>query len=232
MTFRSYREQSRIDWGLAEPGAPMTVERIQLGAVLRIADATEKMAQRHTELLRAAAGHMLRADQWYQKDASRPVMDALVQTLDVDAKAVKLVAAKAVKAKHAAALKAIQDKINAQKPAPADVPAAQAPKGAGAKPKTSKPAPARAAKTTAEEAQRGIATAMQGLEASAQADADPLYAKARALVIQEQRASKGLLKEHLQIGQDKALALLDQLTADGVVSAAAERQARKVLVAA
>ncbi len=126
----------------------------------------------------------------------------------------------------------VYPKHEAKKTAPGDIPAAQAPRGAGAKPKTTNPAPARAQKTTAAEAQRGIAAAMQGIEASAQADAAPLYAKARALVIQEQRASKGLLKEHLQIGQDKALALLDQLTADGVVSAAAERQARKVLVAA
>ncbi len=51
MTHRSYKEESRKDWGLADPSGAMTVERIQLGAVLRIADATEKMAQRHTELI-------------------------------------------------------------------------------------------------------------------------------------------------------------------------------------
>ena len=43
--------------------------------------------------------------------------------------------------------------------------------------------------------------------------ADPLYKKARALVIKTQQASKRLLKEELSIGQDKALALLAQLEA-------------------
>jgi len=49
MTFKPYRAQSRIDWGTESSG--LTLEQINCGAMLRIADATEKMAQRHTELI-------------------------------------------------------------------------------------------------------------------------------------------------------------------------------------
>lgn len=59
---------------------------------------------------------------------------------------------------------------------------------------------------------------------------DPLYTKARALVLRLQEASKRLLKEQLQIGQDKASALLDQLAASGVISEAEERRPRTVLL--
>lgn len=82
-------------------------------------------------------------------------------------------------------------------------------------------------------AQKAVVQAAANAAAAAKEEpTDPLYKKAKKLVIKLQRASKGLLKEELQIGQDKALALLDQLETHGVVSAAAERQARKVLVAA
>jgi len=60
----------------------------------------------------------------------------------------------------------VYPKPAAQKAHPANAPAAQATRGAGAKPKTP---PARAAKTSPEEAKRGIAAAMQGLEGSASA---------------------------------------------------------------
>ena len=59
-----------------------------------------------------------------------------------------------------------------------------------------------------------------------------LYDRAVDLVTREQQASKRLLKEKLCIGQDKAMALLERMEKNGVVSAAGERQARKVLVAA
>jgi len=52
------------------------------------------------------------------------------------------------------------------------------------------------------------------------------------LVTREQKASKRLLKEKLGIGQDKALALLDRMETNGVVSAVDETRNRKVLVAA
>jgi hypothetical protein len=49
----SYREESRKDWGitLADDGKP-TTEQIQLGAILRIADAVEPMAKHHVALQR------------------------------------------------------------------------------------------------------------------------------------------------------------------------------------
>lgn len=51
MTIRGYRKASRIDWG-DEEHKGCTLEQINTGAFLRIADATEKMAERHTELMR------------------------------------------------------------------------------------------------------------------------------------------------------------------------------------
>ncbi len=51
MTFRSYREESRKSWGRTE--GEMTRDDLTFGAILRIADATEKMAQRHEELIRS-----------------------------------------------------------------------------------------------------------------------------------------------------------------------------------
>lgn len=47
----SYRADSRINWGSDREGR--SLEQINCGALLRIADATEKMAQRHTDLIRA-----------------------------------------------------------------------------------------------------------------------------------------------------------------------------------
>lgn len=45
-----YREDSRINWGSDTPGH--SIEQLNCGALLRIADATEKVALRHTELIR------------------------------------------------------------------------------------------------------------------------------------------------------------------------------------
>lgn len=50
MTHKSYKTESRIDWGTSKEGG-LTLEQINTGAILRIADATEKMAQRHTDLI-------------------------------------------------------------------------------------------------------------------------------------------------------------------------------------
>lgn len=50
--FKNYREESRNKgWGTDSEGN-LTADQLQLGAVLRIADATEAMAKRHTELIR------------------------------------------------------------------------------------------------------------------------------------------------------------------------------------
>lgn len=50
MSHRSYREASKIDWG-GDVSCSLSLEQINTGALLRIADATEKMASRYTELL-------------------------------------------------------------------------------------------------------------------------------------------------------------------------------------
>jgi len=51
MGIRGYRKASRIDWGCDENEA-LNLEQVNTGALLRIADATEKMAEHHTELIR------------------------------------------------------------------------------------------------------------------------------------------------------------------------------------
>ncbi len=128
----------------------------------------------------------------------------------------------------------------------ANGPAARAKKGAGGQ--GSKKPGRSAVHLSSEEATLGIAAAMQGLDESASApegavaptlDAgnksvgdNPLYAQAVALITKEQKASKRLLKDGLGIGQDKALALLDQMEANGVISPVDETRNRKVLVAA
>lgn len=49
---KSYREESRRDYGCSvEPNAAITLDEVKIGAILRIADAAEKMAQRYSELL-------------------------------------------------------------------------------------------------------------------------------------------------------------------------------------
>jgi len=51
MAHRGFREASSMDWG-KEAGLGCTNEEINQGALLRIADAVEKMAQRYDELIR------------------------------------------------------------------------------------------------------------------------------------------------------------------------------------
>jgi len=48
--FKSYREQSKRNWG-SDHEDPLTVEQVNCGALLRIADATEKMAQSYQQLI-------------------------------------------------------------------------------------------------------------------------------------------------------------------------------------
>lgn len=48
MAFKSYREQSKVDWGTESDS--LTAEQIQTGALLRIADAVEKVAADYTAM--------------------------------------------------------------------------------------------------------------------------------------------------------------------------------------
>jgi len=51
MAHRGYRDSSRDDWG-RDSSETIDREQIKLGAILRIADATEAMAREHTALIR------------------------------------------------------------------------------------------------------------------------------------------------------------------------------------
>ena len=51
MAIKGYREYSRVDWG-DEEGLGLSLEQINTGAILRIADACEKMCQDRESLER------------------------------------------------------------------------------------------------------------------------------------------------------------------------------------
>lgn len=51
MAFKSYRDASRDNWGVEKGNIGMP--QVQTGALLRIADAVEKMAKRHDEMVNA-----------------------------------------------------------------------------------------------------------------------------------------------------------------------------------
>ena len=51
MTFRSYRDESRIDWGTRDEGG-FSLDQVNAGALLRIADAVEKMANNYDVMQR------------------------------------------------------------------------------------------------------------------------------------------------------------------------------------
>lgn len=60
-----FKDSSRIDWqatGANENGYPGH-ERLQLGCLMRIADATEAMAKRHTDLIDSLEWHKRRLKQ-------------------------------------------------------------------------------------------------------------------------------------------------------------------------
>mgnify|MGYP003583070035 FL=1 len=59
----SLRDKSRRNWANDDSSN----EQIQLGCMLRIADATEKMALRHTELMRDRDQY----ERWFRDEAAR-----------------------------------------------------------------------------------------------------------------------------------------------------------------
>lgn len=64
----NYKEESRKDWSRISPdGVKMSEDGIQLGAILRIADATEAMAKNHTELL-AENARLKNSNQWLREE--------------------------------------------------------------------------------------------------------------------------------------------------------------------
>lgn len=64
MSFKSYREGSRTNWGSNSDSDALTLEQINCGALLRIADATELMAKRHTDLINQRDQY----ERWYKQE--------------------------------------------------------------------------------------------------------------------------------------------------------------------
>ena len=62
---KSYRKESRTDWGTSDD--KVTLEQINTGAILRIADATEAMAKNHVQL----QAERDRLQQWYDQERER-----------------------------------------------------------------------------------------------------------------------------------------------------------------
>lgn len=211
-------------------------------------------ASGNAALQRALARHMLQENSLgFGTTRASGILDALAASLSLDTTALEKQAASEVKAETAAELKRLKAELkqsteqNAEQTAPTPMPpAAQATGGGGRGKKTAQAAPrAPKPKLRAQEAMLGIADALQGLETpdsarrsgEAPVEQQPapdagLYAQAVALVKREQKASKRLLKDHLGIGQDKALALLGLMEMDGIVGPVDESRSRKVLVAA
>lgn len=207
----------------------------------------------HATLCRAMAVLLVSDDDFGQyvgsSDTEPLMLNAFTENLAVDVKAITRKATKAIKDDYAAQAKAIQAEIDAQNP-PLPLPPLALPQLADSKAKTKK-GPAYAAqrkpKTTPEEALSGIADAMQSMDRAATAPPevpanepgttlasalDPLYDRALALVIKEQKASVRLFKATLGVGQTRAEQVLDLLQAAGKVSGCDVRGARKVLVQA
>ena len=116
----------------------------------------------HANLCRAAVICLLHdEDESTYDDNVRPVRDCLTSTLAVPIKAVTAKAIKAAKAEFAEPIKALQQKIEAQPQptAPTPTPPLAAPTGGAAKSKLKK------TRLSPDEAQSGIAVAMQGIEA-------------------------------------------------------------------
>jgi len=51
MPFTSYRKESKKDYGTSEPGS-LSIEQLNCGSLLRIADATELMASNYLQMQR------------------------------------------------------------------------------------------------------------------------------------------------------------------------------------
>jgi hypothetical protein len=66
MTFKSYRDESRINYGCQTEEA-LTLDQLKTGALLRMADATEAMAKNHVQLIKDRDMYF----QWYEQEKKR-----------------------------------------------------------------------------------------------------------------------------------------------------------------
>jgi S-DNA-T family DNA segregation ATPase FtsK/SpoIIIE len=74
--------------------------------------------------------------------------------------------------------------------------------------------------------------ASAGAAGEADAEADPMYDQAVAIVLQHKRASISLVQRHLRIGYNRAARLLEQMEKAGLVSSMATNGNRDLLVPA
>ena len=65
MTRKTWKTESRLDYGNdVHEDSGLTIEAINAGSLQRIADATEKMAVRHTDLMRERDSFKASRDYW------------------------------------------------------------------------------------------------------------------------------------------------------------------------
>jgi S-DNA-T family DNA segregation ATPase FtsK/SpoIIIE len=76
----------------------------------------------------------------------------------------------------------------------------------------------------------GDAEGGEAAPGSADAESDPMYDQAVAIVLQHKRASISLVQRHLRIGYNRAARLLEQMEKSGLVSAMATNGNRDLLV--
>jgi S-DNA-T family DNA segregation ATPase FtsK/SpoIIIE len=77
-----------------------------------------------------------------------------------------------------------------------------------------------------------VAGGEQGCVPGANAEADPMYDQAVAVVLQNRKASISLVQRHLRIGYNRAARLLEQMEAAGMVSSLSSNGSRELLVPA
>ncbi|MBT5654335.1 MAG: cell division protein FtsK, partial [Alphaproteobacteria bacterium] len=68
-----------------------------------------------------------------------------------------------------------------------------------------------------------------GVSGESSRDHDPLYDQAVSIVCREQKASTSFVQRHLQIGYNRAARIVEQMEAEGVISAANHAGRREVL---
>lgn len=189
-------------------------------------------------LCRATAIIMMDENQYSMWDTHEPlVLNALMEILAIDAKALTKKATAGVKAEYTEQLRTLKTQLEAKKPAIPLNPAAQPEHAPGKAKKT--PAKPKA-RLSADEAQSGIAAAMQDMEQAQTAapdtapveDAkDRLYREAVELVRREQKVSVRLLKNGLSLGYGSVQQLLTRMEQDGIITAADAMGARELVAA-
>ena len=65
---------------------------------------------------------------------------------------------------------------------------------------------------------------------AADAEADPMYDQAVAIVLQHRKASISLVQRHLRIGYNRAARLLEQMEQSGLVSSMSTNGNREIML--